>query len=206
MMSERWIRIILLILYVVGAVGMLMPSTRTWFVQLSALNLAISFGALILSRKAKPLTFVVFLSIAFVIGISVELIGVHTSYLFGSYFYGNSLGWKCYSVPLIIGLNWGILTVTSSAIIHRFQLNKHVEAILAAILMVLFDYILEPVAIKLDYWHWTEGQIPVYNFICWMGVSYLLQLIYQRMKLAEVNKVAESLFLMMFIFFTLLML
>ena len=206
MMNERWIRIILLILYVVGAVGMLMPSTRTWFVQLSALNLAISFGALILSRKAKPLTFVVFLSIAFVIGISVELIGVHTSYLFGSYFYGNSLGWKWYSVPLIIGLNWGILTVTSSAIIHRFQLNKHVEAILAAILMVLFDYILEPVAIKLDYWHWTEGQIPVYNFICWMGVSYLLQLIYQRMKLAEVNKVAESLFLMMFIFFTLLML
>ncbi|MBP5994891.1 MAG: carotenoid biosynthesis protein [Crocinitomicaceae bacterium] len=206
MMSERWIRIILLILYVVGAVGMLMPSTRTWFVQLSALNLAISFGALILSRKAKPLTFVVFLSIAFVIGISVELIGVHTSYLFGSYFYGNSLGWKWYGVPLIIGLNWGILTVTSSAIIHRFQLNKHVEAILAAILMVLFDYILEPVAIKLDYWHWTEGQIPVYNFICWMGVSYLLQLIYKRMKLAEVNKVAESLFLMMFIFFTLLML
>ena len=205
-MNERWIRIILLILYVVGAVGMLMPSTRTWFVQLSALNLAISFGALILNRKAKPLTFVVFLSIAFVIGISVELIGVHTSYLFGSYFYGNSLGWKWYSVPLIIGLNWGILTVTSSAIIHRFQLNKHVEAILAAILMVLFDYILEPVAIKLDYWHWTEGQIPVYNFICWMGVSYLLQLIYQRMKLAEVNKVAESLFLMMFIFFTLLML
>jgi putative membrane protein len=206
MISERWIRIIILVLYVVGAVGMLMPSTRTWFVQLSALNLAISFGALILSRKSKPLTFVVFLSIAFVIGISVELIGVHTSYLFGSYYYGNSLGWKWYGVPLIIGLNWGILTVTSSAIIHRFQFNKLVEAILAAILMVLFDYILEPVAIKLDYWHWTEGQIPVYNFICWMGVSYLLQLIYQRMKLAEVNKVAESLFLMMFIFFTLLML
>ena len=72
--------------------------------------------------------------------------------------------------------------------------------------LLLYDYILEPVAIKLDYWQWTEGQIPVYNFICWMGVSYLLQWIYQRMKLAEVNKVAESLFLMMFIFFTLLML
>lgn len=104
----------------------------------------------------------------------------------------------------MIGLNWGILTVTSSAVIHRLQLNKHVEVILASILMVIFDYILEPVAIKLDYWHWTEGKIPIYNFICWLGVSYLLQLIYQRMKLAESNKVAESLFLMMFIFFTLL--
>jgi 7-cyano-7-deazaguanine synthase len=81
MMSERWIRMILLILYVVGAVGMLMPSTRTWFVQLSALNLAISFGALILSRKAKPLTFVVFLSIALgwaeVLGADDIFIGVN---------------------------------------------------------------------------------------------------------------------------------
>lgn len=204
MMSERWIRIILLILYMVGAVGMLMPSTRTWFVQLSALNLAISFIGLIASRKAKPMTFLVFLSIAFIIGITVELIGVHTSYLFGSYYYGESLGLKWYGVPLIIGLNWGIMTVSSSAVLHRFQFNKHIETILAAILMVLFDYILEPVAVKLDYWHWTDGQIPVYNFVCWFGVSYILQLIYQRMKLSEVNKVAESLFLMMFIFFTLL--
>ena len=96
------------------------------------------------------------------------------------------------------------MTVTSSAVLHRFQFNQHIETILAAILMVLFDYILEPVAVKLDYWHWTEGQIPAYNFICWLGVSYVLQLIYKRMKLNEVNKVAESLFLMMFIFFTLL--
>jgi bisanhydrobacterioruberin hydratase len=204
MISERWIRIILLILYIVGAVGMLMPSTRTWFVELSALNLAISFLALIASRKTKATTFFMFLSIAFVIGITVELIGVHTSYLFGSYYYGEGLGWKWYGVPLVIGLNWGILTVTSSAVIHRLHLNKHVEVILASILMVIFDYILEPVAIKLDYWHWTEGDIPIYNFICWLGVSYLLQLIYQRMRLAEANKVAESLFLMMFIFFTLL--
>lgn len=206
MISERWIRIILLILYIVGAVGMLMPSTRTSFVQLSALNLAISFAGLIANRKTDRTTFLVFLSIAFVIGITVELIGVHTSYLFGSYYYGNSLGWKWYGVPVIIGLNWGILTVTSAAVIHRLQFNKHIEAILSAILMVVFDYILEPVAIKLDYWQWTEGEIPVFNFICWMGVSYLLQWIYQRMRLAEVNKVAESLFLMMFIFFTLLML
>jgi putative membrane protein len=206
MISERWIRIILLVLYIVGAVGMLMPSTRAWFVQLSALNLAISFAALIASRKTNRTTFLLFLSLAFIIGITVELIGVHTSYLFGSYYYGNSLGWKWHGVPLIIGLNWGILTVTSTAIIHRLQFNKHIESILAAILMVLFDYILEPVAIKLDYWHWTEGTIPIYNFICWFGVSYILQLIYQRLKLTEVNKVAESLFLMMFIFFTLLIL
>jgi len=206
MISERWIRIILLILYIVGAVGMLTPSTRTWFVELSALNLAISFAALIASRKTNRTIFLVFLSIAFAIGITVELIGVHTSYLFGSYYYGDSLGWKWFGVPLIIGLNWGILTVTSAAVIHRLQFNKHIEAILSAILMVVFDYILEPVAVKLDYWHWTDGNIPVYNFICWLGVSYILQLIYQRLKLTEVNKVAESLFLMMFIFFTLLIL
>ncbi|MFM6935991.1 MAG: carotenoid biosynthesis protein [Flavobacteriales bacterium] len=205
-MSERLIRIILLVLYSVGAVGMLLPETRNWFVQLSALNLFISLIGLVISRKSKPLSFVYFLAIACVIGIAVELIGVHTSYLFGSYSYGNNLGLKWHGVPFIIGVNWGILTVCSAAVVHRFELNKHVSMIISAVLMVLFDYILEPVAIKLDYWHWTEGKIPVYNFICWLGISYLLQWIYQRMKLPEVNKVAESLFLMMLIFFTLLML
>jgi putative membrane protein len=205
-MSERWIRIILLILYLVGAVGMLLPSTRGWFVQLSALNLFISFLGIIFSRKSKQLSFLLFLGIAFVVGIAVELIGVHTSYLFGHYYYGNNLGLKWYGVPLIIGVNWGILSVASSAVVHRFELNKHLEAFISAVLMVLFDYILEPVAMKLDYWHWSNGEIPVYNFVCWLGVSYFLQWIYQRMKLPEVNKVAESLFLMMFIFFTLLML
>ncbi len=205
-MSERWIRIVLLILYVVGAVGMLVPSTRGWFVQLSALNLFISFLGIIFSRKSKHLHFIFFLGLAFVIGVAVELIGVHTSYLFGNYYYGNNLGLKWYGVPLIIGANWGILSVVSSAVVHRFELNKHLEVFISAVLMVLFDYILEPVAMKLDYWHWSNGEIPVYNFVCWLGVSYFLQWIYQRMKLPEVNKVAESLFFMMFIFFTLLML
>lgn len=203
-MSQRWIRIILVILYCVGAVGMLIPETRTWFVKLSALNLFLSFVALILSRKENKLRFMVFLCIAFLIGFGAELIGVHTAYLFGPYQYGANLGVKWAEVPLIIGFNWGILAVTSSAVIHRVGLNKYLSAILSAMLMVVFDYILEPVAIKLDYWHWIEGQIPVFNFVCWFGVSLILQWIYQRMKLTELNKVAESLFLMMFIFFTLL--
>lgn len=205
-MSERWVRIVLLILYAVGAVGMLIPTTKNWFVQLSALNLFISFLGLIISRKSQPLRFVLFLGFAFLIGVVVELIGVHTSYLFGHYYYGNNLGLKWNGIPLIIGANWGIMVVTSAAVIRRFDLNKHVELVVASVLMVLFDYILEPVAMKLDYWHWSQGEIPVYNFVSWFGVSYFLQWIYQRMKLPEVNKVAESLFLMMFIFFTLLML
>jgi putative membrane protein len=203
-MSQRWIRIILFILYLVGAFGMLIPETRNWFLKLSALNLLLSFIALILSRKENTFRFIGFLAIAFMIGFGAELIGVHTAYLFGSYQYGANLGMKWAGVPIIIGLNWGILTVTSSAVIQRFGLNSFLSALLSAILMVLFDYILEPVAIKLDYWHWTDGQIPLYNFICWFGVSFILQWVYRMMKLSEVNKVAESLFLMMFIFFTLL--
>lgn len=205
-MSERWVRIVLLVLYTVGAIGMLIPTTKDWFVQLSALNLLISFFGLIISRRSQQLRFLLFLGLAFLIGVVVELIGVHTSYLFGQYYYGNNLGFKWKGIPLIIGANWGIMVVTSAAVIRRFELNKHVELIIASVLMVLFDYILEPVAMKLDYWHWSQGEIPVFNFVCWFGVSYFLQWVYQRMKLPEVNKVAESLFLMMFIFFTLLML
>ena len=54
--------------------------------------------------------------IAFAIGFSAELIGVHSGMLFGNYSYGNNLGLKLAEVPLIIGINWGVLAVTSASI------------------------------------------------------------------------------------------
>lgn len=204
-MKEQHIRIVLLILYVVGAVGMSFPKTRPWFIELSALNLLVSFIGLLISRKQDFTKFILFLFFAFTIGMTVEIIGVHTGFLFGNYTYGKALSIKWFGVPLIIGLNWGILTVTSSSIIHRFEFPRLIQVILSALLMVLFDYILEPVAVSLDYWQWKNGTIPPYNYISWFGVSLFLQWLYQKMRLPESNKVAESLFLMMFIFFTFLM-
>jgi putative membrane protein len=131
----------------------------------------------------------------------VELIGVHTGYLFGDYHYDNNLGLKIYEVPLVIGLNWGLLTSVSASLIHRFFTNEIVKILTGALIMTFFDVLMEPVAVKSGFWTWNKGEIPLYNYVCWFLVSILLQGVFIKLKLSETNKVNNVLFISMFVFF-----
>jgi putative membrane protein len=70
--------------------------------------------------------------------------------------------------------------------------------------MVGFDVLMEPVAISSDFWTWIDGYIPIYNYVCWFLVGLFLQLIYHFFKLNESNKVNDSLFVIMTLFFIIL--
>jgi uncharacterized membrane protein len=48
---------------------------------------------------------------------------------------------------------------------------------LAAILAVVFDYVLEPVAINLNYWQWAYNIIPLQNYLAWFLISFGLSFI-----------------------------
>lgn len=194
----------LLIFYTVGTVGLLREATRDWFLGLSFLNLLLSFGTVILGRRERTAGFFGFLLLCFATGMTVEWIGTKTGLLFGSYHYGENLGPKLWGVPWVIGLNWGILVLTSASIINRFKLSPVISAVLSALLMSLLDVLMEPVAVKSDFWTWENGIIPFYNYICWFGVSLPLQYLYFRSRLVESNKVYETLFLILTVFFTLL--
>jgi putative membrane protein len=63
---------------------------------------------------------------------------------------------------------------------------------------------MEPVAISSDFWSWTDGYIPIYNYVCWFIVGLFLQLIYHFFKLNEANKVNDALFIIMTLFFIIL--
>jgi putative membrane protein len=92
---------ILLIFYTVGTVGIL-SEERDWFLSLSPFNLLLSFVCLLLSYSRFNFGLVFTIFIAATIGFVAELIGVHTGYLFGDYWYGENLGIKLFEVPLII--------------------------------------------------------------------------------------------------------
>jgi putative membrane protein len=165
----------------------------------------LSFALIILGRKTQTLRFLGFLVFCFIIGFVAELIGVHTGFLFGSYHYGENLGMKVFEVPLIIGLNWGILVVISASLFQRFQLPIFIKIVLATVLMVFLDFLMEPVANDLDFWYWKNDQIPLYNFVCWFAISLILQYFYGYIyKLAESNRVFNVLYFVMVIFFSLL--
>lgn len=196
---------VIVVLYTVGIVGMSLPDQRDYFASLSFLNLLLSFGIVLLARKVAIKRFIGFLAFCFSIGFVAELIGVHTGLLFGSYHYGENLGVKVFKVPIIIGLNWGILVVISASLVERFQMSVYFKVLLATTLMVFLDFIMEPIANDLDFWHWRNDQIPLYNFVCWFVISLILQYFYFNFnKLAESNRVFNVLYTVMVVFFSLL--
>lgn len=74
-----------------------------------------------------------------------------------------------------------------------------------ATLAVMFDWLMEPVAVKLGYWQWLgNGEIPFYNYICWFVISVLLLIVFQFSQFPKQNKFAVNLLLIQAMFFLLL--
>lgn len=195
---------ILIILYTVGVFGITSQDYRNSFLSLSALNLYISFLILIIARKSKIGLWYIFIAFTFLIGMTVEWIGVHTGYLFGNYEYGQNLGQKFDGIPYVIGCNWAVIVVSSASLAKHLFRHSYLTPILASVIMVGLDILMEPVAISSDFWSWTNGYIPIYNYVCWLLVGLVLQLIYHFFKLNEANKVNDALFLIMSLFFIIL--
>lgn len=203
--KEALLIAVIVLFYTVGTVGMTLSGERAYFASLSFLNLLLSFVIVLLARNAEKKRFFGFLVFCFSVGIIVEQIGVHTGLLFGDYQYGENLGFKWLDVPLIIGLNWGILVVISASIVHRFHISNLFKILIASFLMVFLDFLMEPVASELDFWSWKNDLIPIFNFVCWFFISFLLQFFYFNFnKLSESNRVYNVLYLVMVVFFGIL--
>lgn len=197
------IMMVLIILYGVGIVGFCIPELKEIMLPISGTILYLTTIGIVLSSR-DILKNLLFLFIAFCIGFSAEVIGVKTGVLFGDYSYGSNLGYKFSGVPIVIGLLWGVLAVGSASCVAQFPILKKQAPFLAALLMLGIDYIMEPVAIACDFWSWEGATIPLWNYICWFGIAFILQVILKRGKLTELNKVFSLVFILIALFFSLL--
>jgi putative membrane protein len=195
---------ILVIFYTVGTVGILREASREQFLSLSFFNLLLSFSVLVVGRKDRTWLFYAFVGLCYATGLIAEYIGVHTGLLFGEYSYGENLGLKVMGIPLIIGVNWAMLVLTSGSFLVHYNLGNWLKSMLAAALMTGLDAIMEPVAMKSDFWNWKNGAIPFYNYVCWFFISWALLWIGFKLKLIESNKVSKALFILLSVFFTIL--
>jgi putative membrane protein len=202
--QNKYLIAILIIFHMVGLVGILLPNFKDLILSLSFLNLLLAFVVILLGEDESKPILMKFLLVAFVIGLTVELIGVHTGLLFGDYKYGLNLGPKLWDVPLVIGINWGVLTVTAASVTHSLKLPHTLKIILNAFILVIFDFVMEPVAMKSDFWSWNNNSIPFFNYVCWFFIAVILQLIYFAMRKPNSNKVFNALFFIQFIFFIIL--
>lgn len=196
--------IVLFIIYLVGAIGHLISDVKPLFFILTPYNLIGT--TLVLFYLNRPLRAkVYFISlVVFLVGFFIEVIGVKTGLLFGQYEYGATLGWKFLNVPIVIGLNWVLLSFTSNVIGRRYFKNIIVAALLSALLMVGLDLLIEPIAINLDYWSWENDLIPIQNYVMWFTTAFVIQLIINLSKVQFNFKVGLVMFLIQVMFFGIL--
>ncbi len=193
------------IYYIVGGVGLTLPSTRETFTNLMPLTLLLSAAILLFfHRKWRSTDAIVLLFIA-ITGYLIEVLGVLTGHVFGVYEYGSALGFKLFGTPLIIGLNWMMLTYCVYAIMEDTKLFWPLKALTAAVLMVAYDVVMEPVAIRLDMWDWPlNSAVPMQNYQAWFIISLVFLAAMHLAKINTGNRVAPWLFGVQFAFFLVL--
>lgn len=164
-----------------GLIGILFVD-RNLTLSLTPQNLMITTFCIffIYEKKIKMLRFFIF---ACLIGFLIEAIGVNFGIIFGNYNYGKVLGYKVLDVPLMIGVNWFFLSISCGGISDIFYKKLIHKVLLGSFLMVFLDILIEPLAPVLNFWEFEGGIAPIKNYIGWFITSFVIQLIYQRMKI-----------------------
>lgn len=101
----------------------------------------------------------------------IEAYGVASGNIFGQYNYGDVFSVQILNVPVLIALNWLVLTLAAANIGKQVFNNNIYAALLAGILVLIFDIIMEPVAISLNYWRWEATSIPIQNYLTWFIIG-----------------------------------
>jgi putative membrane protein len=177
-----------------------------WFLPATPLIILVSAVVVLLRyekfRKTRVVAFIVIAVVTFL----VEVYGVQTGNLFGTYSYGDNLGWKLFGVPLIIGVNWAALLMVAQQLTTHYIVvnNRFFSAISVAVLMTTFDLLLEVLAPQFDYWSFTHmNYAPTENFTAWFVVSFCLGL-YSYSHFRNQNKTAVFYGIAQLIFFMVL--
>jgi putative membrane protein len=200
--NPKKVKLFFIVFYSVGIVGMLLPSLKELFKALIPFALLISIltVAVFHSGKWDLKTVMVFLFI-FLSGFFIEVAGVTTGLIFGNYTYGNTLGLQIFDTPLIIGMNWLLLSYVSHTALSNYKTNVFVKVITAAFLMVIYDLVLEQVAPALDMWQWENSGVPLQNYFSWFIISIVFQSLLNVTGINTSNRFAAFIFIVQFLFF-----
>lgn len=189
---------ILIVFHLVGIGGILLGDPEE-FLKLTPLNLLLTLLLVLFNHLdwKKAWIFIV----TYVVGFFIEVVGVNTGFPFGIYAYGSVLGPKWLDTPWLIGVNWLILLYGSNAIAKRIAMTAWARALIAAGLMVLLDYLIEPVAIQYDFWTWKGGSPPFVNYVGWFATAAGLSVLWQYADIRLNTRMAYAVYAVELAFF-----
>jgi putative membrane protein len=184
-----------------GGIGYLSP-LKDVFLLTTPFVITFCFLYLLLQERnnSKYIYYVVFVILFTFI---LEAVGVKTGLVFGSYDYGSTLGIKIFSTPIIIGLQWCLVVIGAMSLPTTFlpKLNIFLFVLLSGSIAVVFDIVIEPVAVELGYWIWSGGDVPIQNYVAWFIITFILALVFKIRKIKLDNPKYHYLVFTGFIFF-----
>jgi bisanhydrobacterioruberin hydratase len=182
----KLIVILLPIFYLVGLISHSIDALLPYMLAMTPytifFTLVLVFLPYVVLGNSRLLTWTV---VTAVITLLLEVVGVETGLIFGGYSYGDTLGLKLIGVPVIIGLNWVMVVLGAVTLMEKVTGVLWYKVLGTAVITTLFDFVMEPVAMKLDYWMWDGGTIPLQNYIAWAVISAGGAVLYHRMELSN---------------------
>lgn len=211
---------LVILFHVCGAVGILFTEYRQWFIDATPVTLLLMAALIVFTQKELNKHFFIFFLLSFTAGMLVEGIGVNTGILFGDYSYSNILGPGIFNIPFLIGINWFVIMYCCGCVTFIFEewvmkkmgitdeISGSMQTISfvvdAALLAVFFDWMLEPAAIKLGFWKWSDDAVPLFNYLCWFLISAGLMTIFRKCNFNKHNIFALHLLIIQMLFFLLI--
>ena len=190
--------------HVCGMIG-ISYGNKDLFLSFTPVNLIISFFLLFVNQIQITQRELLSVFTIFLIGMICEILGVNYGYIFGDYIYLDNLGTKVFGVPILIGINWIILTfITGSISSYIFKKNLKFSILTGAIFMILLDLIIEPVAPLLGFWIFDLPSVPLQNYVGWFLIGLATQFVYQKFVVNKEIPFSTNLLLANIVFFSFL--
>ncbi len=139
--------------------------------------------------------------LSFIVAFTAEALGVNYGLVFGHYHYTEILGVSLFGVPFLAALAWEPIVYASfcvsdmlsqrlaSALPRRLHWSSSVwMAAIGALATTAWDMMIDPIAVSQGWWVWNGGGsyvpyvangVPIQNFIGWLGVAFVINLIYR---------------------------
>jgi putative membrane protein len=202
--TEKSAIILLIAMHIAGILGLLLPFSQELFKMLVPFNLLANAAIIIYYQKERNIYYWLVMLLVMLVGFWIEVVGVHTGIVFGIYWYKTTLGYKFLEVPLLIAVNWLIVIFTTSALVAPLRMSKWLKVLLATFLTVGLDVLIEPTAIKLDFWDWQNGIVPLQNYLGWFFTALILHIALVLAPFEKRNPVSAILYVCEFVFFVIL--
>jgi uncharacterized membrane protein len=189
--------------------GMKIPFSVNFLIGYVGLLLFFSAWHMVITKGWKRSLLMFLLS--FLVAFTAEALGVNFGLIFGSYYYTQALGVQVFGVPILAALAWepivyAAFSITSILVpllvdqadtwLKRFPAYIWM-AIVGALATTAWDMMIDPIAISQGWWVWQDGGaympylangVPIQNFIGWLGVAFVINLIYRLVGEANMGR------------------